>query len=380
MAEETVQTSQSEKKIVSVGAPQLVKRSVVETPSDPAQATAASTAQSEVDASAGAAGAAGAGDVTPPTEEQMKKFFQSQGIEFNSFDDLKNKLTTKKEPAPLTDDQKAEIERKKDERRLQIYLKGNGTIEQYAAITAVANKNLKELSQQEALREFTKAGFSEEEAKTLIKERYYQLTEDEIDMYDDESKKDFVKRKAAYFTEKLANKASHLQNDAKKILQGLDSVIDAEETQKQKEEAISSKVEEHFSKLPREMTFELGKVDDQDIDPIKYKVDEAEISSIVDVLKDPEKRKKFLYTEDGSLNIPAISDALIKSAVLQSAVKVALLEGGDRQTKTLQKVFPNSNPHAIGVGGSTTSGSAGKVAGKLVSVGKSQVVRPVTHN
>lgn len=382
------QNTQPAPKIVGVGAPELVSREgnpfnhinpvKTDAPANTAQQQT-NTAQQQANADTGVQAQNNQQSVDTPStlEDQMKGWFEKQGIQWTGLDDIKSKLAKTKDAdqPPLTDEQKQAAERDRENRRLQIYLKGGGTIEQYAAIKSVASQDLKELSRQETLRELKAAGFDDNEADLILKERYYLLSQEDIDSISDEKEKEIAKKKAAYFSEKFGKKAAHLQGDAKKILQGLEDALKSEEALKQREKETSSKVEDYLSKVERKLTLQLGKIDEREESPIEYSLSDSEIEAVTETLKDPEKRNKFLYTDDGALNIPAISEVLIKATAFNNLAKAALMEGRTREVAEVRKVFPYSSPHAVGVGGSNASGDT-KTAGKIVGMGKPEVVRP----
>jgi hypothetical protein len=372
-------TPATQNKIVSAGAPQLVRREsapsvnpVNSNQSSTTQATQA--AQQDTNTQQQAAAASAPVVTSAPSDEQMKAYFESQGIEWKGVDDIKSKLNKKSEPAPLTDEEKAAQERERENKMLQLYLKGGGKIEDFAGIKAVANQDLASLSQKEAMRELTAAGFTDEEAKSILKERYYIMTPEELSLIDDDAQRAAAKKRSDYFSKKLNERSADLQNKAKGILGDLDAALKSEEAQAQREATISSKVEDYASKVERKMTFDLGTVDGKAISPIEHSVNDTEIAAVIDTLKDPAKRNKFLYTDDGSLNVEAITNVMIKAQVLEGAVKAALLEGQTRSVKELQTVFPYNNAHAVGVGGASATGG-GKTPGKIVSAGKPEVVR-----
>jgi hypothetical protein len=117
----------------------------------------------------------------------------------------------------------------------------------------------------------------------------------------------------------------------------------------------------------------LGKAaDGQDIPPVELEVRDADIEAVGAILKDPEKRKKFLYNDDNSINLKNLTDLLVKNQILESAVKAAYADGGTREVEKFQKLFPNGNPHDVGVGGKNGNQNSGQ-KGKFVSVGKPEV-------
>lgn len=308
------------------------------------------------------------------SQEELKAFFEKSGIEFDGdLEALKTKLSKSNSQQPTnensveeTEEQKAQKAQAFERRMLDFYLQNGGTAEQFVTLKNVASMDLTELSVSELKRELKGNNFSDEEIDLILKERYYQLDEEELEQYDDETEKDFLKRKKEHFSKMLGNRSAPLKNQATGILEGLKESVLQLDSLEQAEKEFSSKVDEHLKAVPRKMTFQLGESNDKQIDPIEYEVDEAVITEVSNILKDRDQREKLFFNEHNGTNLQTLSDLLIKNKILESALKKAYLEGGTRQVSEYEKVL-HSSPQSLGTGGSS---SANGKKGKIVSAGK----------
>jgi len=298
------------------------------------------------------------------TDEKVKEYFKSLGIDYESAEKLKEKLNHKPED-PITEEQKAEIIKAKEKRLVDKFVSGGGTVEQYVAIKSVAEANVSELSLSNLKIELKTAGFTDEQATEIIKERYFQIADEELEQFSDETDREYAKRKKEFGAKKLENHSLHTKKQAEQILADLNGVIDSEDLQKQAEADISSKIDEGFKSLPRKLTFEIGDINGKAIPPVEYEVSESDIAEVQSMLKDTSKRNKLLYNQDGSLNLTNLTNVYTRNKYLESAIKAAYHEGGSRQKAEIEKIFPSKTGYALGVGGSPSkpTGEKPKVAG-----------------
>lgn len=329
-----------------------------------------------VSGSAGAAGNSGGepdkSDLPELTSEQIKKLFGFDG----TIDELKAKIEagkqTNQEP---TEEEKAAKEKVFEQRVMQKFFDNKGTPEQYVALKSLANAKPEEISLSEVKRELKEAGFNNDEAEALIKEHYFLLSDDEIAQYEDETDREFAKRKKDYGAKRLAGRATGIIKQAQDALKTLRDSVEADDFAVSEENKLSSTVDEAFSKLPRKITFQLGEVQGTQIAPIEFDVEDADINRLKSVLKDPKQRKQFLYNEDGTLNINKLSEVFVREAVLEKAVKNAYHTGSDRQVDEFRKTFPD-NPRAVGLSNAASKSTNGAGRGKLVSAGKAVLATP----
>lgn len=316
-------------------------------------------------------------------DEQLKEILKGKGIDFESFDTLKEKLTVP--AAELTEEQKIKQEADFDKRRLDLFLANGGTIESYAAVKSVLAMDLTELSKTELKKELKDSGFTEDEIEVVLKERYYQINPDELEQELGEEDDDFEKRKAAlkkkneYGSKKLQNRGTYIKKNAEGVFKNLETALKQSDLSKREmeeaEKKLLSKTDEIFSKLPTKITFELGKgTDGAELAPVQYDVDDADMQEVKTFLKDPAQRNNFLYTAEGELNVESIVAMKVENANLKKALKVAYLEGGSRQVEAFKKVFPHHSPQSVGLNGNAQQQNLSGQKGQPVSFGKPQRV------
>lgn len=317
------------------------------------------------------------------TDEQRKAFLKELfGDENTDVEAIKEKI--KPVIALPTDEQKKKDAENKELKLLELFIKKGGKLDQFQEIKTLANADIKELSKKDAIQEYVTAGFSEEEAKEMVKQRYYQveLANIEQDVDNDESDDDFEKRKTAlqkkidFGSKKLETKSSHKIQQAAGILKSLQDAYDSEILLQQSEQKNATNVDALLKDLPRKVTYQLGEVNNQLILPIEHEVSEESISKVAAILKDPAQRNNIFNNQDGTLNLPKITDVLLKNFEYERSLKNAYLEGSTRQEAEFEKVFPARSAYELGVGGSVNK-SINK--GQVASTGKVQKVSP-QHN
>lgn len=325
-----------------------------------------------------AAAAAAANKLPELTDDQLKELLKGKGIELDDtgFDGLAQKLKPASASAPEpTAEEKAATEAAFEKRMLDHYISHGGTAESFVAFKQIASTDLTLLSESELKREMKADGFDDEEIAEMIKERYYQIKLDELEEDVAETTEEFEKRKAklekkiAYGSKAFGAKGAEIKKQAESALSALREAVNTEDLLVANEAKLSSKVDEIAAKLPRKLTFELGLVNDQQIAPIEYKVDQKDIDDVIATLKDPAKRNKLLYNEDKGLNLSEIAQLLLRNKILESSLKAGYLEASDRQVAEFNKRFPGRIARDIGVGGNNGSANTGR-PGVVVSAGK----------
>ncbi len=343
------------------------------------------------------------------TEDQKKKNIEAGLNEDGSAKNNESELTEEKKkanieaglnedgtaiaPAKLSDEQLQEEYKKRfpetpaetpeqikakeqafEKRMLDHYIEHGGTVDDFALLKQVASADLSALSESELELELTKAGFNEEEKKVIRQERYYQLDDEEINTLDDEAEKELAKKKKEFGTSKLKTKAEQKQKLAVGFFENLKRAIAEEDAEVAQEKELAQKVDSHFEALPRKMTLELGKTKDKiGIDPIEFNIPDEAIAEVRDLLKTADKRNQILYNQDGSINIVALSNIMIRNKVLEAALNESYLTGVSRNTAEFEKIFPIRNESALGAGLNGGSGLQ-KTKGKIASFGKAQRV------
>jgi len=282
--------------------------------------------------------------------------------------------------AALTDEEKQKQADAFEKRMLDLYVEGGGKIEEFALLKQVATQDLTELSKSELTKELKAIGITDQaHIDAIQKERYYQLEQAEIDEIEDEEEKALAQKKFDYGKAKFESKGKILKENAEDFLNNLKEAVNQKDFFTKRENEVSANVDEHFSKLEKKMTLQLGKVDNTDIAPVEYEVPQEVIDKARARLNTTAARKQLLFNQDGSINHTNLVDLVLKAELFESgtAAKTAYLTGADREVEKFEKLFPYRSASALGTGTSQqNNGSAGKVAG----VGKVQKgQRPVAQ-
>lgn len=307
------------------------------------------------------------------TEDQLKAYFEAQGIKYEGLEKLKEKINYEPSSEP-TVEQKEAAAKAKETRALNKFIEGGGTGDQFYAIKAVAEADPTQFAINTAKSDLVKAGYTLEEAETFLKEQYFQVDDAELEQDEDETDRAFKKRTKEYFAKQLANLSTPYKTQAATILADLNSAIESEDLQAQQEVALSAKIDEDFKALPRLLHIEVGEIGGKTVSPIDYDVSETDLAEVRDMLKNAETRNNFLFNTDGSLNTTNLTSVLIKAKMFDSAAQVSFLTGQDRATKAFHKIFPATSAQELGVGGSQSKPN--DQTGKPASFGKPQRVQP----
>ena len=315
-------------------------------------AAAGTKTQAEIDAEAAAA-------AKPPlTDEELKAEYE------------KRFPTT---VAP-TDEEKAKQEAAFEKRMLDLYVDSGGKIEEFALLKQIASSDLTELSKAELTKELKAIGITDQaQIDAIQKERYYQKEQAEIDDIEDETERALAQKKFDYGKAKFENKGKLIKENAEDTLNNLKEAVIQKDFFTKRENEISSNVDEHFSKLEKKMTLQLGKVDNTDIPPVEYEVPQEVIDKARAKLNTPASRKQLLFNTDGSINHTNLADLVLKAEMFESgtAAKTAYLTGATREVEKFEKLFPYRSASALGTGGSQDTNNG---TGKVASIGKVQRV------
>lgn len=322
-------------------------------------------------------------EVPELTDDQIKKLFDKKGIKNfdGNFEELGKKLAPVQEKGPEpTPEEKAAAQTEREKNVLKFWLENGGTAEQIVAVKQILGADPKEFAISEVKRELREAEIPEDQIEEIMKVRYFQESLDGLEKGVDETDEEFDKRKTAlekkiaFGTKKLESKGQYTRKQAQDLITRMEQAYDAAQSLAAEEVKFSSKVDEHFQKVPREMTFELGELNKLKIDPVQFKVDEADVKEIQELLKDPVKRQQFFFNADNSLNLTNMAEVLLRSKSLDKALKAALLEGGSREVAKFEKVFPGSFKD-LGVGGQRSGNGVNGRAGVPASYGKPEPVK-----
>lgn len=306
-----------------------------------------------------------------PTEDQMRSWFEKNGIPFETVDALKEKVTAKPPTKELTPEEKIKVEKDKEHRVLSEFLaEKDATVEKFAALKQVIAADKKILGFEKEVTSLVGEGFTAEEARELAKERYYQFTDEEINALEDEGEKARHIKLRDAGTKKLERKGDYLQKGTKEYLNIIEQKIADKDADIALVEQHASNVEAAIKKYERKQTIDMGQVEDQKIDPIGFEVPESAITSAKEIIGDLPTLKKNLLTETGHVNLDFILPHIVKSLAFDAVAKTGYLEGQDRSVKQFKAKFGSNMPTL----GATQNGNNGK--GKVVTAGKPVVGRP----
>lgn len=289
-------------------------------------------------------------------EDFLKQYNKRFGKEAKSFDEI-----APAKPEPSEEEKKKEITTK-ERKVLDKFLKFGGTIEQYGVLKGIANADIKEFSIADTQKEMADAGFSKDEIDATLKERYYLLTEEEKAELSDEDAA--LIKKNEFFSKKLEGKSAYKIEQARKVLNDLQSQVDADDLLTKTDAIISSTVDEYAQKMPRTITLDMGESNGTKLNPVIFEVQDADLASVMETLKDPTKRNDFLYNQDGTENVKNLMDAMVLKQILPNIVKKAALQATTEQVEFLEAKFPKS-PQAVAPG-FTPSRNGGAAVGKAI--------------
>lgn len=320
------------------------------------------------------------GEVVVPdlSFDQIKAALKKSGIEFDGDENaLKEKFAVQQQQQQKSPEEILAEQQKLNKAMLDIYLSGGGKIEDFVTVSKVAAaENLTDVVIGQIKEEMKAAGFDDNEIEAEIKSRYYMMDLATIEQGDEETPEAFearkkaLEKKIAYGQSKINGRSTSMKQKATSILDTLKQAISNNESQVQSENKLSSMVDEFFSKINRDVNLELGKAGDgQDIAPVQYKISDEEIDEVKSLLKDAQKRKQILFTDDGSINPTSVGQILLENKYLKSALKSTFIEGGNRTIEKLKVVFPGINMADVGLGG---GGKQPSEKGKIAAAGKPQ--------
>ncbi len=280
--------------------------------------------------------------------------------------------------AALSDEEKQKQADAFEKRMLDLYVETGGKIEEFALLKHMASQDLTELSKAELTKELKVAGITDPaQIEAIQKERYFQKEQAEIDEIEDEEERALAQKKFDYGKAKFESKGKVIKENAEDFLNNLKEGVNQKDFFTKREADISSNVDEHFSKLEKKMTLQLGKVDDTDIPPVEYEVPQEVIDKARTRLNTPEARKQLLFNADGSINHTKLSDLVLKAEMFESgtAAKTAYLTGAHREVEKIEKILPYRSASALGTGGTQATPDTSK---KVASFGKPQRVNGAT--
>jgi hypothetical protein len=257
------------------------------------------------------------------------------GTEYKSLDELKPKAPE------LTDAEKAKVITAKEKAMLEKHIAKGGSIDDFSALRGIATGDLKEMSLAKTKREFLTAGFTEEQANAQIKSRYYQFEDSEIEAFEEEDRATKIKEKE-YFSNKLFNRASPEQKNAKAYLQGLEKEIEDEQYEIEVDNKLAAEAQVIGKTFDKKIVTTLEIKDSITVPPVEDVLSDDDLADIVATIGDKQKREALLYREDGTENLTAIAELLSYKKRYEKAVKAAAYAGMAAATEHIRIKLPDS--------------------------------------
>lgn len=299
---------------------------------------------------------------TPPAidDASLKAYFESQGIQYEGIDKLRERLKPPTPVVELTDEQKQQAAIEKEKRIISQHLTRQGnTVEQFALFKNIISADKREVGFQREVEELVSLGASKEDAEKLANKRYFQYSEEDINALDEKDRPEAIKQ-MELGNKKLERKGAHLINVATEYMKELQAELAEQDAERALMEQHTSKVEDAVKKFVRQEKIAIGQVDDQNVDPIDFEYSDAAIASAKSELSDYKTFKEKLFTNDGEVNIDYILPILIRNFSMQEAAKGSYLAGGTRQVQKFEATFGHKPPP---LGGRSNTASSGKISG-----------------
>lgn len=298
------------------------------------------------------------------TEEQLKAYFEKQGIAYDGLENLKTKLTPAKEKTAEEIKADAAV---KEQRLLAAHLARGGTTANFVELQKIVAGDAKQLGLAKEQEKLLKEGFTQEQATEMVRLMHLQYTPEEIAELEPEQIA-AIEKKAAYGLKKQEDRGKRLQNTAKSYLDSLEEEISEQDADKAKAIQHASKVEAALKAFQRKQTLQLGEYDGHKLDPVEFDVSDEIIQKVSEILKDSATLKKSLINDDGSFNLDFLIPNIVASVSRETAVKTAYLTGGTKQVEVLKATFGEKIPDL------TKTRKTNGVSGKIVSAGQPTVM------
>lgn len=302
-------------------------------------------------------------------DEKVLAFLKEKGLDADQFESM----VSKQKESSDKKEEKAKEERVQTERELKaidLLVSKGGKPADFVNLQKAATQDVEELSKMQIRQELVNSGIKEDKIEEVLKDSFYQYSDDEMEEYYNEGEDmEHGKKLREWGAIQLKTYAANSQKEAQDYLNTLFEVIETEAIQVQTEAKLSSKIDEVFQALPSKVKFDLGEYSL----PIEYEVSVEDLNEAKAFVKKG-KFTNFL-TIDGEPDLVAINELTnmaLEAKMLKSAVIKTFLEGQDKATKIHGNTFGFRTPHELGLGG----GSKHKKSdGEVHSIGPVERVR-----
>lgn len=276
------------------------------------------------------------------TDEELKKLYEQK--------------FGKQEVSEEKEELKAKEEKEIEKKVVDLWISQNANLDDLVGLKKVANMDELEVAKAVITEDLKAKGLSDNEVKEVIEERFYLVDVDSLEQGEFETDEEFEERK-----EKIRKKAQlgeadlkkigeEHKNRAKSILDNLRKTVEQLDALANTDNEYTAKVEKLSEVLPRKMTLQLGKLENEELSPIEIDVPNEAIESIVSQLKDRANFEKQYFNEDGTPKVEPFAELLVKNAILEKTAREAYMAGRTEQVKKLEEVFPTNSPQELGVG------------------------------
>lgn len=265
-------------------------------------------------------------------EEYLADYNERFGTGFKSLEELKPKA------AEPTDEEKQKKLSIREKQLLDLHIEKGGTAKDFVKQQGIANADTKGLSYAKTISEYMGMGLTEEEAKQEVKSRYYQLTDEEIEEIEDDTEKEQAKKKRDLFGTRLGARATTDQENSKRYLQQLEQELDEKQSDLDADFKLEAEAEGLQKTFERKMVVGLGDFRGLNTHPVEHIISEADLAEVISVVKNKESREAIFLREDGTDNIPRLTQLLMIEKNYQKIVAKAAAEAANREVEAFEKM------------------------------------------
>lgn len=302
-------------------------------------------------------------------ENAMKEYFKANGIEWDGdMEGLKNKM--KPAQAQPTEEEIKQQAAAHDKRLVDLFVKKGGTVDNFVAIKQLMTADPTEMSKTVLHKQLLDEGLDEESAIAVSKQMHLEQDLDNLEQGATETdevfnaRKEKLQKQIGVGAKVLANLGLPVIQNAKRTYEGLENELKQMDSDNASEAELSNKIDAHFKTLPREFSVEIGKINDKDVEPVKVKLSEEDVTAVAEILKDKTKWDALVYDDKGQFNFTKIAEILLRNKALESAAGSSYKAGQTKQVEEFAKRFParSANSVAPGSAHSAPNGTSTKVA------------------
>jgi hypothetical protein len=283
-------------------------------------------------------------------EDFLAEVEKRTGRKVTSIDELKAP-----KPEPTEEEKKKELTAK-DKRLLDLHIEKGGTVETFVQWKSLASADVKDLSIKKTIAEYVAMGLTEDEAKAEIKNRYYQLSDEEIAELDEDDRAAAIAKKEKWGV-KLYNRANGDITNSTKYLQSLEQIINDQADDEKEDARLSAEAESIAKTFERKMSVGLGDFKGLNLTPVEHTISESDFAEVIDTVKDKTKREALLYNDDGTEKISMLIDYLVLKKRFNEVVSKAAAQAATEQVEAFEKIatrnpkelegYPNSQKNQI---------------------------------